>query len=160
MTTVGLLLLGAVVGVLSAMLGIGGGVVLVPALVILFGLSQGEAQGTSLATIPFGAIIAAMIYHQNAPLRVPVVVAVAAGFVGGAWLGARMVPHVPETALRSAFGALLLYLGLLFVFDLRPSSPAGLVLAPVTMVLGWVMHRLRRKPTPPTPPAEEHEYYI
>lgn len=87
MTTAGLLLLGAAVGVLSAMLGIGGGVILVPALVILFGLSQAEAQGTSLATIPFGAIIAAMIYHQSAPLRVPVVVAVAAGFVAGAFLG-------------------------------------------------------------------------
>src|SRR5215813_14159975 len=98
MTTVGLLLLGAAVGVLSAMLGIGGGIVLVPALVILFGLSQTEAQGTSLATIPFGAIIAALIYHQSAPLRVSVVVAVATGFVVGACLGARLIPHVPETA--------------------------------------------------------------
>ena len=160
MTTAGLLLIGAVVGVLSAMLGIGGGVVLVPALVILFGLSQAEAQGTSLATIPFGAIIAALIYHQNAPLRVPVVVAVAAGFVVGACLGARLVPHVPEAALRSAFGGLLLYLGLLFVFDLRPSHPVGLVLAPVTMIIGRVTHRFRRQPAPPTPPAEGHEYYI
>jgi uncharacterized membrane protein YfcA len=154
------MLLGVAVGVLSAMLGIGGGVVLVPALVILFGLSQVEAQGTSLATIPFGAIIAAMIYHQNAPLRVPVVVAVAMGFVVGASLGGRLVPHVPETALRSAFGALLLYLGLLFVFDLRASNPAGLVLVPILMVVGRVIHRFRRKPAPPTPTAEGHEYYI
>ena len=160
MTTVGLLLLGATVGVLSAMLGIGGGVVLVPALVILFGLSQVEAQGTSLATIPFGAIIAAMIYHQSAPLRVPVVVAVGAGFVVGAFLGARLIPHVPEAALRLAFGGLLLYLGLLFVFDLRPSHPAGLVLAPLTMIVGRLTHRFRRKPAPLTPPEEGHEYYI
>jgi len=160
MTTAGLLLLGAAVGVLSAMLGIGGGVVLVPALVILFGLSQAEAQGTSLATIPFGAVIAAMIYHQSAPLRVPVVVAVAAGFVAGALLGARLVPHVSEAALRLAFGGLLLYLGLLFVFDLRPSHPAGLVLAPLTTVVGRVTHLLRRRRVPPTPPAEGHEYYI
>lgn len=160
MTTAGLLLLGAGVGVLSAMLGIGGGVVLVPALVILFGLSQAEAQGTSLATIPFGAIIAAMMYHQNTPLRVPVVVAVAAGFVAGACLGARLVPHVPEAALRSAFGGLLLYLGFLFAFDLRPSHPAGLLLAPVTAVVGRLTRRLRRRPAPPAPSAEGHEYYI
>jgi uncharacterized membrane protein YfcA len=159
MTTAGLLLLGIAVGVLSAMLGIGGGVVLVPALVILFGLSQAEAQGTSLATIPFGAIIAAMIYYQSVPLRVPVVVAVAAGFIVGASVGAKLVPQIPETALRSAFGGLLLYLGLLFVFDLRPSHPVGLVLAPLTMIVGRVTSRLRRKPAPPTP-AEEHEYYI
>lgn len=160
MVTLGLLLLGGVVGVLSAMLGIGGGIVLVPALVILFGLSQAEAQGTSLATIPFGAIIAAMIYHQSTPLRVPVVVAVAAGFVVGACLGAKLIPHVPEAALRSAFGALLLYLGLLFVFDLRPSHPAGLMLAPVTMIVGRLANRLRRRPSPPAPPADGQEYYI
>ena len=86
--------------------------------------------------------------------------AVAAGFVAGALLGARLVPHVPEGALRLAFGSLLLYLGLLFVFNLRPSHPAGLVLAPVAAVAGWVTRRLRGRPTQPEPPAEEHEYYI
>lgn len=91
--------------------------------------------------------------------RVPVM-APAARFVVGACLGARLVPHVPEAALRSAFGGLLLYLGLLFVFDLRPSHPVGLVLAPVTMIIGRVTHRFRRQPAPPTPPAEGHEYYI
>jgi uncharacterized membrane protein YfcA len=160
MTTAGLLLLGAVVGVLSAMLGIGGGIVLVPALVILFGLTQAEAQGTSLAIIPFGAIIAAMIYHEQAPLRVRVIVAVATGFIVGAYLGARLVPTVPEAALRSAFGGLMLYLGLLFVFDLHPSHPAALVLTPVTMVLGWVTNRFRRRPGPPAVPPDGHEYYI
>jgi uncharacterized membrane protein YfcA len=155
-----LVLLGAVVGVLSSMLGIGGGVVLVPALVILFGLSQTEAQGTSLATIPFGAIIAAMLYNQSTPLRANVIVAVAAGFVAGAFFGAKLVPHAPEAALRTAFGGLMLYLGILFVFDLRPSDPVGLVLAPITAVVGWVAHRLRRRPAPPAPPADEHEYYI
>src|SRR4051812_15480824 len=108
MTTLGLLLLGAAVGGLSALLGVSGGIVLVPALMILFGLSQTEAQGTSLATIPFGAIVAAVIYHQSAPLRANVVVAVAAGFVVGAFLGAGLIPHVPEAGLRLAFGGLLL----------------------------------------------------
>src|SRR3954452_3645806 len=103
MTTLGLLLLGVAVGVLGGMLGIGGGIVLVPALIFLFGLSQTEAQGTSLATIPFGAIIAAMVYNQSAPLRVNVVVAIAMGFVVGAYLGAKLVPHVPEAALRLGF---------------------------------------------------------
>src|SRR3954453_16413457 len=108
MTTTGLLLLGAAVGGLSAMLGIGGGIVLVPALMILFGLSQTEAQGTSLATIPFGAIIAAIIYNQSVPLRLNVVVAIALGFVVGASLGAKLAPQVPEATLRLAFGGSLL----------------------------------------------------
>ena len=160
MTTLGLLLLGAAVGVLSAMMGIGGGIVLVPALVILFGLSQTEAQGTSLATIPFGAIVAAMIYHQSASLRLHVIVVIAIGFVLGAFLGAKLVPQVPEAALRLAFGSLLFYLGVLFVFDIRPSHPVGLVLVPLTIFVGWIMRRHPRRQGPPDPPVERHEYYI
>jgi uncharacterized protein len=160
MTTLGLLLLGAAVGMLSALLGIGGGIILVPALVILFGLSQAEAQGTSLATIPFGAIIAAMIYNQSVSLRMHVIVAIAIGFVVGAFLGARLVPQIPEMSLRIAFGGLLLYLGALFVFDMQPSHPAGLVLAPFAMIVGWMMRRKRRRQTPPEPPPERNEYYI
>lgn len=157
MTTAGLVLLGAAVGVLSAMLGIGGGILLVPALVMLFGLSQVEAQGTSLATIPFGAILAALMYHQSAPLRAPVVAAVAVGIVIGAGVGAKLLPDVPEAALRLAFGVLLLYLGCLFVFDLSPAHPAGLVLAPAAALVGWLARRGRRAPPPP---KDEHEYYI
>lgn len=160
MTTLGLLLLGAAVGVLSGMMGIGGGIVLVPALMILFGLSQAEAQGTSLATIPFGAIVAAMIYNQTVSLRLHIIVAIALGFVVGAFLGAKLVPQVPEAFLRLAFGGLLLYLGALFVFDVQPTHPAGLVLAPLTVLVGWILRRRHRPPTPPEPPVERHEYYI
>ena len=159
MTSAGLLLLGVIVGLLSAMMGIGGGIVLVPALMILFGLSQFEAQGTSLATIPFGAIVAALIYNQSTPLRANVIVAIAAGVIVGAYLGAKLVPHVPEAYLRLAFGGLLLYLGFLFVLDLQPTHPAGLVLAPFTTLVGWVTRRHRRRP-PPEPPADRNEYYI
>lgn len=160
MSTTGLVLVGAAVGVLSGVLGIGGGIILVPALVLLFGLSQAEAQGTSLATIPLGAITAAVIYHQAAPLRWPVVAAVAVGIVSGAYVGARLVPHLSEVALRSAFGGLCLYLGLLFMFDLRPTQPAGLLLAPVTLAAGWLTRRLRRKTASPATSVEPHEYHI
>jgi uncharacterized membrane protein YfcA len=155
-----LLLLGTAVGLLSAMMGIGGGIVLVPALMILFGLSQNEAQGTSLATIPFGAIIAALIYNQSVSLRLNVIVAIAIGFVVGAYLGAKLAPQFSEATLRLAFGCLLLYLGVLFVFDTQPSHPAGLVLAPLTMLVGWIVRRRRGRQTPAEPPVERHEYYI
>lgn len=158
MQTAGLVALGAVVGVLSALLGIGGGIVLVPALVLLFGLSQAEAQGTSLATIPFGAIVAAAFYFQNVPLRLPVVAAVTVGVVLGAGVGAKLIPDIPEAMLRTGFGVLLLYLGLLFVFDLRPSHPIGIMLAPMVAFTGWAGRRFRRPP--PAPPADGQEYYI
>jgi uncharacterized membrane protein YfcA len=158
MTTLGLLLLGTAVGVLSAVMGIGGGIVLVPALTILFGLSQSEAQGTSLATIPFGAIIAAMIYNQSVALRLPVIVAISIGFIVGAFVGAKVAPQFPEAFLRLAFGGLLLYLGVIYVFDTQPANPAGLVLAPLTVFAGWLVRR--RRQAPPEPPLEHHEYYI
>lgn len=160
MNSLGLLLLGVAVGVLSAMLGIGGGIVMVPALVIVFGLSQMEAQGTSLATIPFGAIIATMIYNQSTPLRTPLILTVGAGFVVGAFLGAKLLPHVPEAALRLGFGGLLLYLGMLFAFDLRPSHPAGLVMAPVSILMGCLARRFRRPLASAQTALNEHEYYI
>ena len=160
MTTSGLALLGVAVGLMSALLGIGGGIVMVPALMILFGLSQTEAQGTSLATIPFGAVLAATLYHQSVPIRGNVVVAIAAGLMVGVCLGAKLVPHVPDDLLRLGFGGLLLYLGLLFVFDLEPAHPAGLMLAPFTMSLGWITRRLRRRPAPAEPPTDRYEYYI
>jgi uncharacterized protein len=160
MTSLGLLLLGVAVGLLSSIMGIGGGIVLVPALILLFGLSQTEAQGTSLATIPFGAIVAAMIYNQSGSLRLNVIVAIAIGCVVGACLGAKLAPQCPEATLRLAFGGLLLYLGILFVFDMQPSHPAGLVFAPLTMFAGWIVRRFWRRQAAPEAPVEGHEYYI
>jgi uncharacterized membrane protein YfcA len=158
METLGYVILGVVVGILSAVMGIGGGIVLVPALTLLFGLSQSQAQGTSLATIPFGAIVAALIYHQSVALRLPVIGAISIGFVVGAFVGAKVAPQIPESFLRLAFGGLLLYLGFIYVFDTHRANPAGLVLAPLTMLVGWIVRR--RRHVPPEPPMEHHEYYI
>jgi uncharacterized membrane protein YfcA len=117
-----LLLFGIVVGIMSGLLGIGGGVILVPGLVLLFGFSQPEAQGTSLAVlIPPIGLFAAIVYYQHGFVRVPVVGWVAVGIVVGAVLGAKLVPFVPLIALRLAFGFLLRYLG--FVYVLSPVAP-------------------------------------
>lgn len=81
------------VGVLSGLLGIGGGVVLVPGLILLFGFSQAEAQGTSLAVlIPPIGIFAAIIYYQHGYVRLPVVGVIALGFMGELCLGRNWFP--------------------------------------------------------------------
>lgn len=83
-----LLVFGVVVGILSGLLGIGGGVVLVPGLILLFGFSQAEAQGTSLAVlIPPIGIFAALVYYQHGYVRLPVVSLIAVGFMFGALFG-------------------------------------------------------------------------
>lgn len=145
-----LFLFGAAIGVVSGLLGIGGGVLLIPGLMLLFGLSQPEAQGTSLAAmVPPIGVFAAVVYYRNGYVQMPVAGLVAAGFAVGAYVGARFVPHVPVAHLRTGFGVLLLYLG--FVYVLSPATgrsaaalPAG-VAAVVTAVIGFVLRRKRRR---------------
>ncbi len=80
--SLGLFVFGIVIGLCSGLLGIGGGVLLVPGLVLLFGFSQQEAQGTSLAVLvpPIG-LFAAIVYYHHGYLRLPAIGWVAAGFL-------------------------------------------------------------------------------
>ena len=160
-----LLLFGVGIGVVSGLLGIGGGILLIPGLMLLFGYSQAEAQGTSLAVmIPPIGIFAALVYYQHGFVRFPVVGCIAVGFMLGAYIGARFVPHFSPTHLRLAFGILLIYLG--FVFVLNPSdSRTGVALpAGVAAIISTFMARVyRRRVRPKTalpPPSSDHEYHI
>jgi len=132
----GLVILGVAVGMVSGLLGIGGGILLVPGLMLFFGYSQSQAQGTSLAVlIPPVGIFAAWEYYRQGQVELPAVVLMALGFCAGAWLGARAVPVVPQDALRLAFGCLLLYVGWHFLIGpketppIRAASAAGLTAA-------------------------------
>jgi uncharacterized protein len=159
--TLALLAFGLAIGVVSGLLGIGGGVLLIPGLMLLFGFSQPEAQGTSLAVLALPIVLfAAVVYYQNGYVRPSVVGLIAAGFAVGAYLGAHLVPHVPSWLLRVTFGALLLYVGFLFVLTpavgrSAAALPAGLA-ALVTWVFGIVLRRRRQ----PTPGGDEVEYHI
>ncbi|HEX4149589.1 MAG TPA: sulfite exporter TauE/SafE family protein, partial [Pirellulales bacterium] len=159
----GLLVFGVIVGLVSGMLGIGGGVVLVPGLMLLFGFSQLEAQGTSLAIVPVG-IFAAMVYYQSGLVRLPIVGLIALGFVTGAYLGARLVPHLPIESLRLVFGALLVYIGFVFVTGGHSAKPAfalpAAIAALITFLVGLVVRRYRVPPHPPEPPTADREYFI
>jgi uncharacterized protein len=159
-----LLLLGACVGVVSGMLGIGGGIILVPGLIFLFGFTQHQAQGTSLAalSLPIFAF-AAVVYYKYKYVRVPETAAVAMGIMLGAYLGARLTPYVPLAWLRLAFGGLLLYMGCLFVFGPYLPRSAAALPAGVTLVAVAIGAWLRgRKPASMKlpPPDRETEYHI
>lgn len=142
-----LFLFGGAVGVMSGLLGIGGGIALVPGLMLAFGFSQQEAQGTSLAVlIPPIGLFAALVYYQHGYVRLPVAGWVALGFVAGAFVGAKLVPVVPPVALRIAFGVVLVYVGSMFVMTplgLRPRAALPLAAAAVGATL---LARLRRRP--------------
>lgn len=100
--------IGLVAGVLSGLFGIGGGLVLVPALVIL-GLTQREAAGTSLAALVAPVAIFGVIqYARRHEIRVPYAIGIAIGLLVGAYFGARFAGKVSNVTLQRAFGILLL----------------------------------------------------
>jgi uncharacterized protein len=145
---VGLLGFGLVIGALSGLLGIGGGILLVPGLVILFGIGQAEAQGTSLAVLALPVLgFAAMVYYQAGYIRMPVAGMIALGFVVGAYGGARMVPFVNLAYLRLAFGILLLYIGILFITDQRRVSTRTAFPAGVTAIAMAIAAYTFRRPS-------------
>jgi uncharacterized membrane protein YfcA len=107
-----ILLVGLVVGMVSGVVGIGGGVLFVPALIWLLGMDQHKAQGTSLGALlaPVG-IFAFMEYYRkgNADLRVGLLLAV--GFLVGGYFGAVGAQHIPEVWLRRIFAITLVAVG-------------------------------------------------
>lgn len=107
-----ILLVGLVVGMISGVVGIGGGVLFVPALIWLLGMDQHKAQGTSLAALlaPVG-LFAFMEYYRkgNADLRVGLLLA--AGFLVGGYAGAVGAQHIPEVWLRRIFAITLVAVG-------------------------------------------------
>ena len=164
---VALLATGLAVGAVSGMLGIGGAVVLVPTLMLVFGYSQARAQGTSLgALVPPIGIFAALQYYRNGLLDVRAAVLIACGFVFGALGGATLVPYIPQVWLKRAFATLLVYIAAQLAFA-DPSKKAGAVLPGVlSMAALWVVFGIRRalgqKPKPPRapPPRPDTEYFI
>jgi len=104
-----LIVTGFIAGALSGMVGVGGGIVIVPALVLLFGFSQKHAQGTTLAMLamPVG-ILAAATYFKAGFVEIKASLWLALGFVVGALLGAHYAVRVPDHIMARAFGAVLL----------------------------------------------------
>ena len=107
-----LLMIGFISGIASGLFGIGGGVLIVPALIYLAGFSQHAATGTSLAVLlpPVGLAAVIEYYrHGNVNLKAAMFVAIAL-FVGG-WFGAVVANHVSGPYLRLAFGIFVVALG-------------------------------------------------
>ena len=109
----GYLLLGLAAGILSGFVGIGGGVLIVPALVFIFGFSQQQAQGTTLAMlVPPVGILAAWTYYKHGFVDIKVAAVIVAGFVLGSWVGARFATSLSNEVLGKVFGIVLMIVGL------------------------------------------------
>ncbi|MCK4518609.1 MAG: sulfite exporter TauE/SafE family protein [Candidatus Omnitrophica bacterium] len=108
---------GLVAGILSGLLGIGGGIVMVPALIYFFGFSQHGAQGTTLAAmiLPIG-LLAALKYYSHGHVSIAVAMFIAMGFFVGGFIGASFVEHISETVLRRMFGVCMLVIAIKMIF--------------------------------------------
>lgn len=108
-------LIGLGAGILSGLVGIGGGIVMVPAMVFFLHYTQHQAQGTSLAVLTLPVVLLAAINYyldgkkSGAPIDLRVVAILAVGFVIGAYAGSKWALRIDKDLLKKLFGILLLY---------------------------------------------------
>jgi len=111
------ILLGLVAGTISGFLGIGGAVIMIPALVLGWGLSQHTAQGTTLALmVPPIGLLAAIRYYQSGNVNLKIAAFVCLGFVFGGLIGAIFAHQVSDAVLRKVFGVFLMALSVKLIF--------------------------------------------
>jgi len=105
--------IGLVGGILSGLLGLGGAIVIIPALVFLLGFNQQMAQGTTLAmmVLPVGAL-AAWQYYQQGFVDVKTALALAVTFFVGGYFGARFATYIPQEILKKVFAVVLVLIAI------------------------------------------------
>jgi uncharacterized protein len=104
--------LGLAAGVASGLFGIGGGIIIVPALIWIFGTREHEAMATSLAAlVPPVGLLGAWEHYRAGNINIPYAALIAAGMFLGAWVGAKVGVAVAPSTLQRAYGLFLLVIG-------------------------------------------------
>ncbi len=109
------LFIGLTAGVLSGLVGVGGGIVMVPALVFFMNYTQHQAQGTSLAVLTLPVVILASLYYyqqcqkMGTPIDLKVVGLIAVGFLVGGYFGSKIAIIVNQEVLKKIFAVILFY---------------------------------------------------
>ncbi len=112
-----LLMVGLLSGILSGLIGVGGGIIIVPALILLLGYSQQQAQGTSLGLLllPVG-LLAVYNYYKKGFIDVKVVLIMSVAFVVGGWLGSKIALNISQAALKRVFAVILVVIATKMLF--------------------------------------------
>ena len=112
------IILGLVAGAFAGIFGIGGGLILIPALIFLFGMTQHQAQGMTLAVlVPPVGILAAWRYYQNGHVNLPMAGFICFGFLFGGLLGANMAQGVSDPILKKLFAMFLFIVSINMFFS-------------------------------------------
>lgn len=106
----GLLVIGLAAGILGGIVGVGGGLIVVPALVFFFGFTQHEAQGTSLGLLVLPVALLGMInYYKSGYVDFKVVGLLAISFFVGSYFGSKWALSIPQETIKKYFAILLFY---------------------------------------------------
>lgn len=106
-----LVLSGLTTGLVNGLIGIGGGTIVIPAMVFLLGIAQHQAHGTSLAVILPTSITSALVYWYHGYLPWPIIAAVSLTGMFGAYLGAKLMTALSPKHLRTVFGIFMVLAG-------------------------------------------------
>ncbi len=112
------ILLGLLAGILSGLIGIGGGIIIVPALVFIFSMTQQQAQGTTLAmmVLPVG-LLAAWSYYERGLVDLRIAGLIALGFFVGGLVGGKIAVGLPNATLQKVFALALLMVSIKMFFS-------------------------------------------
>jgi len=116
-TIIILILIGLMTGVFGGMFGVGGAVIMIPALVYLLAMDQHTAQGTSVAVMlpPIG-LFAAYNYYKAGAVNIWYALIIAAAFMIGGYLGSKIALQLPENLMRKLFAVLMILLAIRMLF--------------------------------------------
>ena len=113
-----LIVIGIITGIMAGMLGIGGAIIMIPALVFILGISQQTAQGTSLAVmLPPVGILAAYNYYKAGQVNIKFAIILAIFFLVGSYFGSKLALTLPQNVLKKIFGVLLLLVAIRMLFS-------------------------------------------
>jgi len=108
-TFIVLIIIGLLAGILSGLVGVGGGILMIPLLIIFLGLTQHQAQGTALfAMLPPIGILAAINYYKEGFVKWEYAIIIAFTFVIGGYLGSKLSLSLPPQMVRRIFGVIML----------------------------------------------------
>jgi uncharacterized protein len=113
-----LVIIGFIAGIAGGALGLGGGIIIVPALIFILGFTQHQAQGTSLAVLLFPVGILGVInYNKNGYVNFKFAIILIIAFVLGSYLGSIISINLPAKTLKKIFGVFLLLISLKMIID-------------------------------------------
>ena len=117
-TCIILIVIGLLAGILSGLVGVGGGILMIPLLIMFLGLTQHQAQGTALfAMLPPIGILAAMNYYKEGFVKWEYAAVIALTFVVGGYFGSKLSISLPEQTVRRVFGVIMLIGAIKLIFS-------------------------------------------